>query len=534
LSNGSHPVVVVGPLLGQSLEVLNSDDRSWCHNKGEWTWTWGNPKAMSKISDLLCLLGDLGLQGWDDKEKLSIPWPKIKVRPRGGYGHYDGSAFEAMFGMLEGDGHLTMYLEKKGYEKEETYFAHAYDWRLGVHDWEVTSFPALRKVIEKATWNAGGTPVVLTGLSMAGPYTHSFLTWAREEDPTWTSRHVHAFVPVSGPWNGAVQALSAVLSSALETYATSGDCPHCIPAKHNEMFSNETGSLIGQFKKWWSTEAKDKLDEVLTRLVQTWPSIYYMSTAVDYSTEPPTDRKVVTMLNGAIPDVCTAEPETSTKCGSTVTRGGWEFDDPKFLSRTQCAECHKVSKFSACSQGFEKTGHGFIHDLCCKRHTCDAKTYRASELPTLFAKIGAEKHAQLMAYAGSVGTTSDPGVPVHCIFSHNVQTFNELRFATREDLDKPSVILDDGDMTVDAHSLEVCTRWKSTVKTYKLPGVKHSGMLDVEQVLEVIVAVATNDDKAWKSWKEPAYSELKWTSNASLATISEFLVAPEPQIVSVV
>jgi len=433
-------------------------------------------------------------------------------------------------GILDGAGHLTPALEKMGYVKDETYFGHAYDWRLGVHDWEVLSFPVLRKVIEKATSNAGGSPAVLTGISMAGVYLHSFLSWAKKEDPTWAARNVHAFVPVGAPFNGAVMSISAATSSVLQTWSMEGDCPNCSPPKHHENLPGEAMNLIDQFKMWLTDVEKKAADAVLKGLVQSWPSIYFMSPKLDYSTEPPTDREVATIMNGDVPEACTARPKTSAACGATKTREGWEFNDPKFLSPTQCAECYDVTGKSGCSDGFEKAIDGRFIDLCCKRHTCDAQSYRASELPELFRKLGREEHAQMMEYAGSVGTTADPGVPVHCIFSHNVQTFDKLAFAAPEDLGHvQEVIFDDGDMTVDAHSLEVCTRWKSTVKTYKVPGVIHAAVLDVGQVVDVIVAIATNNDEHWKNWKEPAYSDVRTTSNATMATVAELLVAPQAQ-----
>merc|ERR1711970_1533732 len=109
--------------------------------------------------------------------------------------------------------------------------------------------------------------------------------------------------------------LSAVLSSVLQTWSQEGECPNCNPAKHHEKLPDEDESLVDQLKHWMTGKAKDVGDQVLKPLIQSWPSIYFMSTTVDYSTEPPTDREVVTMVNGAIPEACTAQPQTSTKCG---------------------------------------------------------------------------------------------------------------------------------------------------------------------------------------------------------------------------
>jgi len=166
---------------------------------------------------------------------------------------------------------------------------------------------------------------------------------------------------------------------------------------------------------------------------------------------------------------------------------------------------------------------GVLHSLCCKRHSCKARTYRASELPFLFQKLGRSDEADMMRYALTVGTTADPGVPVHCIFGHNVQTFSYLLANTSTELSKEDVVLDDGDQTVDARSLDVCTRWPSTVKSYLVPGVRHASTMDIKQVNDIIVAVATNDLGTLSSWVEPKISELIYASNHSVAPADELL-----------
>ena len=118
--------------------------------------------------------------------------------------------------------------------------------------------------------------------------------------------------------------------------------------------------------------------------------------------------------------------------------------------------------------------------------------------------------AEHMKYALSVGTTEDPGVPTHCIYSHNVRTFSHLTFPAGGVFAEigASVEMGDGDGTVHADSLSVCERWKSTVKVYKLPGVPHTGIISVGQVHDVIVAVAKGDDAALDAWTSPAFVDL--------------------------
>jgi len=89
------------------------------------------------------------------------------------------------------------------------------------------------------------------------------------------------------------------------------------------------------------------------------------------------------------------------------------------------------------------------------------------------------------------------------------------------------ITLDDGDGTVDANSLEVCTRWPSTVKVYRVPGVIHSGLLDVDQVIDIVEFVATNNEKKLRDWKEPAYSVLRASANTTIATKEQLLVSKD-------
>merc|ERR1719326_195347 len=244
------------------------------------------------------------------------------------------------------------------------------------------------------------------------------------------------------------------------------------------------------------TQATAIGDEVLRDMFASFPSTYLVNPGIDHSTNPPTDPEVVTIRNSKAPAECSANPKTATVCGAKEDSSGYNFETG-FLANEQCGEC--VWTYGQCEEGFDRAHDGWTQDLCCKRHQCKSRTYRASELPELFRELGEEEHAQMMEYSLTIDTTSDPGVPVHCIFSHNVQTFNELSLsANRDNAEKEEVeanvfTMDDGDQTVDHNSLEVCTRWASTVKSYKIPGVAHSSMLGVEQVIDVVVALATED-----------------------------------------
>jgi len=521
-------VFVAGPLLAQNLEIKNSVPGSLCNTRGEFEWLWGNPN-FTKIQ-ALCLLEGLALGGFDAEEGLSVPKEHIEVRVRGSLNGTGFGGFGSFFGrgLVEGEaGHLVPMLRAHGYVEDESVFEVRYDWRLSVNDWKLDVFPLTQQRIENAVRKFGGQRAVLTGLSMAGPFLHSFLSWVGSQDPTWTSRHVHAFAPVGGPWNGAVMALSAVLGSALQTFSSEGLCPRCNPPrKSKDMPDPASRSIIDQFLAWLSSVTRGMVDEVLGQVVHTMPSMYYMSTGLDYSRDPPVDRNVLALEAGWSPLAC--HSPTSAACGAESTRDGTRFDDKGFLNTSQCAECYQSGSTSACFPGFDLASQGFNKSLCCRRLNCKMRTLKASEIPELLHNIGRHNEGAMMKFALQVVTTTDPGVPVHCILSHNVQTFSYLYSNTSADLDQESIVLDDGDQTVDALSLEVCTRWPSTVKTYRVPGVRHGSMYDIKQVNDIIVALATNDTDAWSAWMEPKISELIYTSNKSVAPPEELLLA-DPQ-----
>merc|ERR1712166_307578 len=101
----------------------------------------------------------------------------------------------------------------------------------------------------------------------------------------------------------------------------------CDPAKI--PIPNDTkDNLVDRLSEWFKGEIMDIADEVLKNVIWNWPSMYFMSTGLDYSTNPPTDPVVVTMANGRSPPECSMYGDTATKCGATETKGGWKFTDP--------------------------------------------------------------------------------------------------------------------------------------------------------------------------------------------------------------
>lgn len=496
---GYHPVVIAGPFMGQNLEVKNQNLFTICNTKGEYEFLW--PK-LEGIDDFYCISEGLKLGGWDDVKKVSIPKDNVHVRPFG----YAGSERDQLDGLSFGDaGEASEYplipaLKKVGYEVGTSLFGHTFDWRLSMRNWELQYFPVFKTMIEDAVAKANGAGAVLTGISMAGQYCHGFISWARREHgDDWVTENIHAFAPVATGWNGAVMALAATLDSVLGTWRTDGECPNC--STERRRFTGLTDYLKGV--------ATEVGDDLLKDVFSSFPSMYTVSPGIDHSTNPPTDHEVVTIRNAQAAPECIANSKTAAVCGAKEDASGYNFPTG-FLAQDQCGECMWSS--NGCPSGFDRAYDGWTADLCCKRHQCGSRTYRATEIPELFRELGKEDQARMLEYALTVDTTSDPGVPVHCIYSHNVQTFNGLNLALNKadkDLEGNFLTMDDGDQTVDHNSLEVCSRWASTIKSYKIPGVAHSSMLSTEQSIEVIIAVAMEDQATLDAWTPPKYDEVR-------------------------
>eukprot|EP00811_Abedinium_folium_P032395 NODE_5444_length_1769_cov_13.975030.p1 GENE.NODE_5444_length_1769_cov_13.975030~~NODE_5444_length_1769_cov_13.975030.p1 ORF type:complete len:470 (+),score=103.32 NODE_5444_length_1769_cov_13.975030:2-1411(+) len=455
---------------------------------------------------MYCMVNDLQTGGFDNASGLSVPQDGVTVRPRGELTIAGQNMYRSVMARLE----------QSGYTEGETMQRHNYDWRLSVAHWSRASFPTLQHIVEDLVKNSGGAGAVLTGVSMAGPYTHAFLSWAAHNDASWTARYVHAFAPIDGPWNGAADALMSLISSSLGSFTATGDCPGCTP---------QPKTNIPAPQDWWSGFLNGLKHELVNELmdanIRGFPSIYWVSTGYDASTSPPSDPDVITLVNGAMVPECVADSENGVSCGANGTRGGDVFDNPDFLQSDECAECYKLLGFNNdCRSGFEVAYDGWTYDLCCKRHTCTPKTYKASELPELLQQVGRQTNADMMRHALNTGTTADPGVPVHCIYSHNIQTIAApLRFATTDALQASGYVqFDDGDGTVDLPSLEVCTRWPSTVKAYTFPDMVHASTLGIVELAELIEAIATNNDGYWRDWQSPSRQDIiSRNANASVA-----------------
>lgn len=131
----------------------------------------------------------------------------------------------------------------------------------------------------------------------------------------------------------------------------------------------------------------------------------------------------------------------------------------------------------------------------------NGKDILASEVAEVFKKLGDNNASSMLSFAQTFTPTTDPGIPVHCVIAHNVQT---ARLLDLDDKGKVTGLTNgDGDGTVNIESLEVCTRWKSTKKVYRLPNHRHSAALKSSGAASVLILVATNDEAGLEAWTKP-------------------------------
>ena len=87
---------------------------------------------------------------------------------------------------------------------------------------------------------------------------------------------------------------------------------------------------------------------------------------------------------------------------------------------------------------------------------------------------------------------SHPGVEVHCIHGHKVQTPESFNYTQAQWHDaQPNVVFGDGDGTVNLRSLLGCLRWADKDKAHPVnhvvfDGAEHIGMLASPQVVDYI------------------------------------------------
>lgn len=416
-------------------------------------------------------------------------------------------------------------LEEAGYKVDETLFGHPYDWRMSVHTWRDTSFKILQEDIEKAS-RMSRLRVVVTALSMGCPYATAFFAWAGKE---WCKLYIQAFVPFNGGFTGSVNGMQSVMAGLIgSSLPVQGSCPTCLPreGETQAVGISPLAILLGPALPVGSL--LKRIDHGIGNVINTCPSAYWMMPQVDYTQNPPADPVVISFPKGIPNRACSkmgvgagdngtaSLARTFAGCGASRTADGSSLKR-SFLKKEECAECKWVTSLGLrepCGDGFlaaqtasllsrvprpELLASALPQTLCCRRHTCaPARGFKASELPEMFASLGDELGEKLARYAKSVPTSGDPGVPVYCVFSTNVKTPEQLTMSASSG-ELAAITFGNGDKVVHAASLEVCSRWNSTVRTFRINNTVHGSIQKVPSAIDVLLAVATSGDlRKWQ------------------------------------
>lgn len=476
---GSHPVFLIPGLTAASLESRNWQGFSVCNSMGYWRKVWDPLQGIPPN----CFLHDLTVGGWDSRRNLSLPRHDCRVRVKG------RATWDALLGTSDGiNWGMTMHkldeaLQAVGYVRDKSLFAMAFDWRLGFNDWKKQTFGVLRTRIETATSLNHGSRAVLVTLSQGSMMVQKFFSWIRQEDPTWLDRHVESFVSAGGTYLGSGMVFK-FLFPVYQDETTLVNCTDCIPAGDGySMFPGDTlvpGLLNSQAFR-----------SVLHEAALSFPGMHMLAPQPDTTIAPAHDPVVIQAVDTKnIPAAC-----ISAGCGATGTHQGWKFANSAFLGASQCGECMTLTNSTFCPTGFAEGARTEwpLTLLCCRKHQCAVQSYRTSELPKYLEKQH-KNSGKMMEFAMWDSATDDPGVRTHCIFGVGVQTPGSFTLSEREE-----TTMIDGDGIVHRDSLEVCSRWSSTVSVHRLPGVEHFSVLQYDPMVEMITNFALAGEASKRS-----------------------------------
>eukprot|EP00928_Gymnodinium_smaydae_P072431 TRINITY_DN5578_c1_g2_i1.p1 TRINITY_DN5578_c1_g2~~TRINITY_DN5578_c1_g2_i1.p1 ORF type:complete len:492 (+),score=37.89 TRINITY_DN5578_c1_g2_i1:69-1544(+) len=430
------PVAIVAPLMVNSLDIrVDGESKSWlpmCHSS-RWEKAWGG-KNVAKLTPR-CLKRNFAMT-WDDLSSSAKNQPGVHVRPSGGARGF--KSMTRVFGVNIWKKVLAK-LTDLGLQQDETIIGHPYDWRLSVDQWKHTSFPILKGDIEQLVSKQHEKRAVVLAMSMGCPYFHMFLQWTGKE---WNAKHIESFVPLDGPFNGAVSALQTVLQGFAASYDFSSlkvSCPNCTsdenqPVKTIPRYIGCFGAfgLGALFKR-----VRKVVDRPILKVMRTFPSVYWVMPKPDSTQSPPDDPVVAMVASG---------------------RAYRASEIPQLLADVGAGE--QAVQMAAYAQKFPT-----FSDPGVPVHCIFAKNVQT---PTVL---------QLSAGLKFKGVTA--GFKIK------------------------GVVMGDGNRTVHASSLRVCERWASTVRTYELPNVLHGGGSMLSESADIIQAIVAHRKDFWSTWKAP-------------------------------
>ncbi|CAD5207352.1 unnamed protein product [Bursaphelenchus okinawaensis] len=128
----------------------------------------------------------------------------------------------------------------------------------------------------------------------------------------------------------------------------------------------------------------------------------------------------------------------------------------------------------------------------------DAKNYTTGNVEEFFNDIGYPMGYKQYLQANVAQTLEAPGVTVHCMYGHQVQTSEYLSWAKGYFPDyQPTIVYGDGDGTVNIRSLKTCDGWKGKnqgklVTVHEIEKADHMSILSDLRTIQLIKDVLYN------------------------------------------
>ncbi|CAN1775950.1 Lecithin-cholesterol acyltransferase-like 1 [Linum perenne] len=203
-----HPLILVPGAGGNQLEAkLTSDYKPstltcslypLVKQKGGWFRIWFDPTVL--LSTFTRCFAERMMLHYDKKSDDFRNAPGVETRV---------SNFGSTDSLLCLDPTLNS-LKEMGYVDGETLFGAPYDFRYGLaaqgHSCAVGSkfLADLKDLIEKASTNNGGKPVIIMSHSLGGLFVLQLLI---RNSPSWVAQFVKHFIALSAPWGGTVDGM---------------------------------------------------------------------------------------------------------------------------------------------------------------------------------------------------------------------------------------------------------------------------------------------------------------------------------------
>ena len=232
----NSPIILVNGLGGAVMEgklnhVPKEDTHAYCSaNTKDWFTLWLSIEEVSPIvknclEDHLIPIYDQTNQCFSDPEGVEIRMkdfggvsglayldPSVKISADS----YFEPLIEYLTGMSSTKGGNFNTMDDP-YIIGKNLFGAPFDWRYCPSELERRSFYSnLTSLIESIFTMNDNTPVTLITHSMGGPIILDYLQKSNEKkyeiDDDWKSKYLHAYVPLSSPFGGAVSSLEGMIS----------------------------------------------------------------------------------------------------------------------------------------------------------------------------------------------------------------------------------------------------------------------------------------------------------------------------------